>query len=209
MRVIDAPLQVVFIADRVLPIPLLPDTALPMLLARYGLWQFGSASSQPSLGKLFFDPHPTQGITVITGGQNPNGMPMIGQQHDGEEIERMVALDFLNRLAKTATSDVRRENRLPLVGDAGEEICPARHKVPSEVRHVVSRRVGPVRHGGCRPTRLLLTMVWKMVGRRSKRAGPTLRLFDVQKLVAVEEHAGQGRQAVLCGEHSEFGELRC
>lgn len=100
MRVVHAPLEVMFITDSVFPIAFLPDAALPVLDARFGLRQLDPARIEPMLGELFFDSHPAQRISVVAGWQSPSRMPMIGQQDDGHDLERMVRFDFVDGFAE-------------------------------------------------------------------------------------------------------------
>src|SRR3546814_9552469 len=77
--VIDVALQVVFVADQMLPIPPLPDPA----------FAFGDAACAAMLAsgnvarKPAFDLAPAHGVAGIAGRQRPHGVQVVGQNDHG------------------------------------------------------------------------------------------------------------------------------
>ena len=74
MDVIEMCLEILFVFQRMLPIPRLPNPATPLTLTARGHNVIAAANLQPSLGKLFLQPTPAFGILAITRRQRPNGV---------------------------------------------------------------------------------------------------------------------------------------
>ena len=58
MDVVDAPLEVFFVADSMFPIPSLPDSPLPMADTGVGLRTFFTTSSQPASSEFVLESSP-------------------------------------------------------------------------------------------------------------------------------------------------------
>ena len=94
VTVIGTAFQVIFITNRVFPVTLLPDSTQATFRSRFGLRKLSAASVEPSLGEFLLDPHPAKRIAIITGRKGPDSVPMIWQQDDGNNFERMISLDL-------------------------------------------------------------------------------------------------------------------
>jgi hypothetical protein len=84
MNVVEVSLQILFIANRVLPEPRLPDPSPVASAAGLADGPLRPPGRQPPLGELLLDPGPTRRISIITRRQYPERVQMIGQKHRGE-----------------------------------------------------------------------------------------------------------------------------
>ena len=135
MNVIDTPLQIGFVANGVFPISLLPDSAMAFLFSGGRLAQFGAASPEPRFREFFLNSHPARWVPIISWRECPDRVPMIWKKHNGDDLERMIAFDGVDRRAEAATSQVSREHPPAAVSDAREEIRSAGHIRSPIVRH--------------------------------------------------------------------------
>ena len=78
MNVVYAALQIVLVANYVLPIALVPYSTVAMARPRLGLWQFSTTSLEPFLAEFFLDPHPAERIAIIASRKCPDAVPMFG-----------------------------------------------------------------------------------------------------------------------------------
>lgn len=88
VNVLDAPDQVVFVADEVLPEPHLPHAALFVTLARRALGGFDPAGVEVGAGEAGLDGGDALGEIGIGHGKLNHQVQVVRQQHAGDEIER-------------------------------------------------------------------------------------------------------------------------
>src|SRR5436305_5696685 len=104
MNVIDAALEVFLVPNGVLPVSLLPDSSHRALPPRLGLRQFHSPALQPALREFLLDSPPACRVTSVADRQTPNGVEMTGQEHDRDELERVVFLNLRDGFVQRVTS---------------------------------------------------------------------------------------------------------
>jgi len=135
MDVFDMPMQIMIVAYQMLPVATLPDTALATSDAPLASpFLFGQATREPR-----FDLRPTIRIVVIASRQTPDAMQMIGQHHNGHDLERTNRL----RRAKRRTQIIHALHEPPtmtLQKIHGEEIGATRHTHAAIVRHTPASR---------------------------------------------------------------------
>src|SRR5438105_3258543 len=86
--VIDAPLEIIFVADRVLPEPPLPDGSFTTGDPGGALGALSTPGGQESSREGFLDLGPSGGIVGVSARQTPDGVQVIGHQHPRDRIER-------------------------------------------------------------------------------------------------------------------------
>jgi len=135
MDVIEMRFEVLFVFQRMLSIPRLPNPTTPLTLATGGHNVIACADLQSSLGKLFLQPTPAFGILAISRRQRPNRMQMVGQQHDGIHRKRPPH----HTSSKHAAQDCHRPGIVKQpptsMHDDGKEKRPARYKCTTIVWH--------------------------------------------------------------------------
>src|SRR5262249_35008028 len=114
----------------------MPDPTLPMPVARLRLRQFRSATLEPGLGKFLFNSHPAQRIAVVAARQGPHGVPVIRQQDNRHNFERMIVLHVLDGLAEDRSSQLSCQNWRSPVRHAGKKVRPTGNVVSSIVGHI-------------------------------------------------------------------------
>ena len=136
MDVVDAPAQVVFVANPLFPVAALPDAA-------FGF--FPAALREPLTGwkgarEVALDVAPAGSVVVVALGQAPGAMQMVGQDRPGEQGERSGGMGHLERFAQGV--EVVDEQRAPAFQQIdGEEVGAARHPDASIVGH--TRNIAP------------------------------------------------------------------
>jgi hypothetical protein len=178
--VIHAPLQIVFVTNRMLPITFVPHATLPMFLSRRRLRELRAASHEPSFRELLFDSHPSQWIPAIATWQGPDRVPMVGKKYNRYDLERMISTHRLDRLSETPPAQRAGQNRAALVRHARKKEGPARNIQPAIVRHPhASKQARRVGQAAAAPAHHLLcvSLGRLLVGRRPprRRPCPTLR----------------------------------
>ena len=140
VNVIDAPLEIVFVAQRVLPISSLPHAAHSVSPTRDRLNSLTAASVQPALCEFLLDAGPAQRVLLVAWRECPDRVPMVGEQDDGHHPERMLDPNLVNCLAQTTPAELRGQNRPTAVCGTREEIGAAGYKVASIFAHVCTLR---------------------------------------------------------------------
>jgi len=82
VNVVEASLEIVFIANRVFPKSLLPNGSLSVFPARCRVRCFTASSYRKRPREAFFDQPPSQGVILDSIGQRPDCVQVIGQQHE-------------------------------------------------------------------------------------------------------------------------------
>jgi hypothetical protein len=62
-------------------------------------------------------------------------MPMVGQQHGGQQVKWMVRSDFGDGFAMAGSAEFCCQNRTTVVRNTGEEKRAAGNEITSECRH--------------------------------------------------------------------------
>lgn len=128
--VVDMMFQIIFVANEMLPIPPLPQTALTLQNPR--------SASVFILGdtprKCGFDMSPTHGVTRIALRQGPKTMQMVRQNHDCINRERPRPMPRTESIAQIIDAIHQQGLRTLRDGD-GEEIGATRQPGSTIVRH--------------------------------------------------------------------------
>ena len=98
--VIEAPLEIIFISDCVLPGTVLPDAALAVVRPILRAPSFAAARSEIISGEAFLDLPPAERVIVIVGRELPDGVQMIGQEDDGGNTEGSAGLLLLESVGE-------------------------------------------------------------------------------------------------------------
>lgn len=111
MDVVEMPLRIALIPDRVFPEPALPDAGLSALSLR-GLAGLSRQSRIQRLGELDLDPRDSPGEIGVAGGQRPKQVNVVGQDHRADDLEGTLSFDASNRLAEQRDALWGLEDRL-------------------------------------------------------------------------------------------------
>lgn len=120
---------------------MLPKASLPnapaTVLATAGADRLlQSTLSQPRSRERFFQVRPPQGKIMIPIRQRPDGMQMIGQQHDRADLERPARRRQGERITQTLYGTWVAEDASPPLGHERKEERPTRRERTSVIRHV-------------------------------------------------------------------------
>lgn len=133
--VIKMSLEIVFVLKRVLPELSLPDATTSMMLARGRNPLLRTATGQISFREFLLDPGPTTGIFGISGGERPDRMQVIWQQHNGLNCELPLDDRFSKNVAEQPHGGNLRKDRSVAFRLEGEEIHSPRYEGSSIVGH--------------------------------------------------------------------------
>jgi hypothetical protein len=90
--VINVRIEIILVEKRMLPIPALPDSRLPLYLTGFAAYSTGTYLTNIIPGENAFDLFPPHGIISIVFGQFPNGMNMFREQTHGNGFKRVAGL---------------------------------------------------------------------------------------------------------------------
>src|SRR5436190_2510303 len=124
MKVVHVTLEIAFPIERVFPIAALPDAAFPPFAPGVRDDSFGPAAVKEGLGEFFLNSPPAQGVTVITRGQSPDRMQMIGQENDGGCLEGPACTNRLEGITQASASQLGSKDRSPFMGNDSKEVHP-------------------------------------------------------------------------------------
>jgi len=145
---VHVPVEVVFITDQMIPETMLPKRTL-LSLASPGVQPFRAIQTFPAtLRNDSFNDAPARRKIAIIWRQTPDAMQMIGQQHPGNDFERLGLPGELNPLAQRRADIVIDQKSLPAERNHREKIHPARHINASIIRHNTIRRACRARQSG-------------------------------------------------------------
>ena len=127
MNVIHVGCKVVFVADGMLPIAGLPDTAFAFATVGFQVWW------QTPREARFRKPKPVHKVKIILR-QGPEHMHMIGQNADGDGFDRVMGRHVAIRCAEIV--DIPNQCvRPPVIEAQRKDVCSARHIKTTIVRH--------------------------------------------------------------------------
>jgi hypothetical protein len=133
--IVDVMNHVFFIADAVLPEPLLPNPALAMLAARGGDSCFVAMVSNPLLSEPPLGARPAGGEIAVIFGQGPYSMDTTRQQHNCDCVERLLGLYRANSGPQVLASHIIRKEVAPICSDNGEEERTSRLELSPVIGH--------------------------------------------------------------------------
>jgi len=134
--VVEVVFVVLLIFERMLPKLWLPHAASPITAAASGLRLLRASQGEPRLRELLLDPCPTPGVLIVARRQRPDGMKMVGQQHNGVDHERP------SRSARSQEASQQCSCRL-ITEKLRSPVCHQRE----EERSAGNIRTSPVGHG--------------------------------------------------------------
>ena len=133
--VIEMPGIVGLVAQGMFPKSALPYPPPPLSQTRTAPALFATARSQISRGEFLLDPAPPRRIPAIALRQRPNGVQMVGEQHQGIDAKRPASAAFAHRRPQAGACGIRTENRHAPFRHHREEIGTARYPHAPIVRH--------------------------------------------------------------------------
>ena len=133
MDVVDAPLEVFLITDRMLPKTRLPNPASSFLLLRRRNVCFGATAGNPMVREQLLDSLPSRRIIGVALWQDPNHLQVIRQQTDREQLKRKLLFRFGDCRAKAGPTKVGRQDWAAIIGDE--------RKIKGSTWNVVSTKV--------------------------------------------------------------------
>jgi len=135
MDVIKMPLEIVFVFERVLPKPALPDASAVFVPLRFRNRLLAAPLLEPAAREFFLDPTPPSRIPRVASRHCPNRVQMIVQQDDRIDLERPFLLTFSKDVAKQLPRHFIGEQWMPSAGNHREEKRPTRHIGSTIIRH--------------------------------------------------------------------------
>ena len=145
VNVIDTPLEIVFVAQRVLPISSLPHAAHSVSPTRDRLNSLTATAVQPAFCEFFLDAGPAQRVLLVAWRECPDRVPMVGEQDDGHHPERMLDPNLVNCLSQTTPAEFRGQDGRTAVRSTREEIGAAGCEIASIFAHDCTLRQRPGR----------------------------------------------------------------
>jgi len=140
--------EVVFITDQMIPETMVPKRTL-LSLASPGVQPFRVIQTFPAtLSNDPFNDAPARRKIGIIWRQTPDAMQMIGQQHPGNDFERLRLPGELNPLAQRRTDIVIDQKSLPAERNHREKIHSTRYINTQVIRHNNIRRARRARQSG-------------------------------------------------------------
>ncbi len=128
--VVDAAFEVGFVAAGVFEESSLPNTVLPFLLPAERRGLHWTASLQPSAGESRFDQFPTRRVIGVARWQSPNGVQVVRQKGECNDLKWILAADSGERFAQTIAGQFRCKNLGPSGRYHREEIDTSLSKTP-------------------------------------------------------------------------------
>jgi len=165
VNIIEMPLEITLVADRVLPEPPLPD-ALLALCAPTVVSKRSVVGPDVRAGKRFFDQTPTGLKVHVALGQRPKRVQMVRKDDISIELKWMPVADFFDAFHQKRDRLGLSEQRAAILGNQSKEESAAAHSCAPIAHRVLPMFVGS-RKGSTQPT---------VLGLASAR--PNLRFYD-------------------------------
>jgi hypothetical protein len=134
MNILDVLDEIVVVSNLMLPETTLPHRFLLFALPRFGNLALGCDCTMPA--EMALDQPPAGGKAGIANRQHPYTVKVLRQNHDGIDLERVMAHRVAECLAQQCDVFVGTQERTPVVGDNREKEGPT-GRFGSTIVHVI------------------------------------------------------------------------